>query len=140
MKEYALAQHAFIKAIELNQHSAVAWSNLGVLYLTLNDIKLANEAFSRAQCADPNFKNCWIGQAFIAELLKHKECMDLFRHSTQLGFHPESAVGYAMTVCKKLQTLSKDTVDYSIHNMCAVQVACDNLAWYSGIFRHFLPV
>lgn len=61
-KNYALAQHAFIKSIMLEHNNAVAWCNLGTLYLHLDNVQLANKAFSQAQRADPNYVNCWIGQ------------------------------------------------------------------------------
>lgn len=59
---YALAQHAFIKAVTVDHNSAVAWTNLGVLYLLLDNVKLANKAFSQGQRSDPNYVNSWIGQ------------------------------------------------------------------------------
>lgn len=62
---YALAQHCFIKSIYINHDSAVAWSNLGVLYLLMNNIKLANKAFAQGQRSDPNHINSWIGQVTI---------------------------------------------------------------------------
>lgn len=61
-KNYSLAQHAFIKAVTIEHNSAISWCNLGVLYLCLDDIKLANEAFSQAQRSDPNYINSWVGQ------------------------------------------------------------------------------
>lgn len=57
-----LAQHAFIKAVIAENNSAVAWCNLGTLYLILQDVKLANKAFAEAQRADPDYVNGWIGQ------------------------------------------------------------------------------
>lgn len=44
---YGLAQHAFIKSIECDGRSALPWINLGALYLTANDIELANKSFTR---------------------------------------------------------------------------------------------
>lgn len=35
IKNYALAQHCFIMAIDREANNAVAWSNLGILYLHL---------------------------------------------------------------------------------------------------------
>lgn len=61
-KNYSLAQHAFIKAVSIDHNSAISWSNLGTLYLVVDNIKLANTAFSQAQRADPNYMNSWIGQ------------------------------------------------------------------------------
>lgn len=66
-KNYALAQHAFIKSIELEQNNAIAWCNLATLYLHLDKVQLANKAFSQAQRSDPNYVNSWIGQVLLAE-------------------------------------------------------------------------
>lgn len=35
IKNYALAQHCFVMAIDRESNNAVAWSNLGTLYLQL---------------------------------------------------------------------------------------------------------
>lgn len=64
-KNYSLAQHAFIRALNIDHNSAISWSNLGTLYLIVNNIKLANAAFAQAQRADPNYMNGWIGQVSI---------------------------------------------------------------------------
>lgn len=71
-------------------------------------------------------------QAFIAENLSPDDAMDLFRHSTQLSFNPQSAIGYAYWVCKTLAEAPPHSIIYSIHNMHAVPVACDALTWYTG--------
>lgn len=68
---YALAQHAFIKAVTVDHNTAVAWTNLGTLYLLVDDIKLANKAFAQGQRSDPNYVNSWIGQVYIF-VLSHK--------------------------------------------------------------------
>ncbi|KAB0804312.1 hypothetical protein PPYR_01282 [Photinus pyralis] len=133
-KDYALAQHALIKAVTADDGSAVAWCNLGTLYLVLEEPKLANEAFSQAQRADPNYVNSWIGQALIAESMVMDDAMDLFRHSTQLGFHVEGAIGYANWVCQTLQNMKPRVELYSIHNMHAIPVACDAMTWYTETF------
>ena len=62
----------------------------------------ANEAYAWAQKIDPAYINCWVGQAFIAEHLSPKEAMDLFRHSTLLGYHHEAVTGYAHWVIKTI--------------------------------------
>lgn len=62
----------------------------------------------------------------------HEDAMDLFRHSTQLAVHPESAIGYGHWVCKTLVTNPSNKIIYAIHNMHAVTVAHDALSWYTG--------
>lgn len=99
----ALAQHAFIKAVSLDQNSALSWSNLGALYHSLGDIKLANQAYAKAQRADPSHFAAWTGQALIAAYLgHHDEAMDLFRHSSQLGYGDISAINYGSAVCQAI--------------------------------------
>lgn len=77
----------------------------------------------------------------IAEATGHDEAMDLYRHSTQLGFHPEGALGYSsMVLYKLLTTADKSDKDFvfSIKNMNAEVLACDALTWYTGKFLEFL--
>ncbi|XP_011689404.1 PREDICTED: tetratricopeptide repeat protein 37 [Wasmannia auropunctata] len=134
IKNYALAQHCFIMAIDRESNNAVAWSNLGALYLHLGDIYKANEAFSRAQRADPNYVNSWIGQGLIADKTQRKEAMDLFRHSTQLSYHNQAALGYAHWVLTILlnPAMKKDPLlVYVIENMHAIPAAADVLTWYT---------
>ncbi|CAD7078460.1 unnamed protein product [Hermetia illucens] len=131
-----LAQHCFIKALQIDKKSASAWTNLGILYLKQGEIKLANKAFSRGQQADTGFVNAWVGQAIIAERIgQSDEAMDLFRHCTQLEFRTESAVGYAYWVCNILsnpENLKDPRYKYAIENMHAVPVALDSINWYYG--------
>lgn len=99
----ALAQHAFIKAVSIDENSAISWSNLGALYHSLGDIKLANQAYSKAQRADPSHSTAWSGQALIAAFLGHNdEAMDLFRHSCQLGYGDISSINYGSAVCQAI--------------------------------------
>lgn len=95
----------------------------------------ANEAFSRAQRADPSYTNSWIGQGLIAEKMVRKEAMDLFQHSTLLCYHNEAAVGYAHWVLTTLlnPVMRKDPLCvYFIENMRAIPAAADVLNWYTG--------
>lgn len=62
INKLALAQHAFIKSIMAEDLNPVPWSNLGVLYFILDNLKLANKAFNFAQKIMPEFGHCWIGQ------------------------------------------------------------------------------
>nr|XP_031849957.1 tetratricopeptide repeat protein 37 [Nomia melanderi] len=133
VRNYALAQHAYVMAIDRELNNAVVWCNLGTLYLHIGDLYKANEAYSQAQRADPAYINSWIGQAIIAETMGRKEAIDLFRHSTQLGFHKEASLGYAHWVLTVLLNtdIEKDTTyKYIIENMHAVFVASDVMNWY----------
>ncbi|XP_076648879.1 superkiller complex protein 3 [Halictus rubicundus] len=133
IKNYALAQHCYVMAIDRELNNPVVWCNLGTLYLHIGDLYKANEAYSQAQRADPAYINSWIGQAIIAETMARKEAIDLFRHSIQLGYHNEAALGYAHWVLTVLLTtdIEKDSVyTYIIENMHALFVASDVMTWY----------
>lgn len=130
-----LAQHAFIKSIQLENNNAVTWTNLGTLYLCLNEIQLAHEAFKVAQRSEPSYIESWIGQALVAESMNHEDAMDLFRHTTQLGIHMESCIGYTYWVCSTLKTSSSHNDPhyiYCIEKMDAIPVAGDAMDWYTG--------
>lgn len=132
--QLALAQHCFIKALQLNKKSAVPWTNLGVLYLQQGELKLANKVFGRAQQAETNFVNGWNGQAFIAEIMgETDEAMDLFKHCTSLQYTPESAIGFAHFVCILLsdpKAMMQPRYRYIIERMHAVPSALDAIEWF----------
>ncbi|KAH1001196.1 hypothetical protein HUJ04_013439 [Dendroctonus ponderosae] len=130
---YALAQHSFIKAVIAESNSAVAWTNLGILYLRMEDLELANKAFGEGQRSDPNYVNCWIGQAIIAEAMGHSDAMGLFRHSTQLQQHQEGSLGYGHWVCDSLinRKCNDKSWEYNINNMHAIPAAFDNVLWFT---------
>ncbi|XP_022086951.1 tetratricopeptide repeat protein 37-like [Acanthaster planci] len=123
----ALAQHAFIKSIQVEANNVVAWTNLGALYLTKGNMELAHQAFKISQSLEPSYVNCWIGQALVAESSVPEEAMDLFRHTTELATHSEGAIGYAHWVCQTLLDPSLDKTSeryrYNIVQMDAVSMA-----------------
>ncbi|GAB1600098.1 tetratricopeptide repeat protein 37-like [Argonauta hians] len=129
-----LAQHCFAKAIQLDPNNVVPWTNLGALYFQNENLLLAHEAFKVSQSLDPNFITCWIGQAFIADTVGHDDAMDLFRHTTELGNHVESLIGYGHWVCSMLLDESKHDTPlyrYNIERMAVVPAACDALSKYT---------
>lgn len=72
-------------------------------------------------------------QSLIAEAVGDSDTLDLFRHTTQLGFHPESGSGYAQLVLQTMQNeISKQYYVYNIISVHAVTVACDAMLWYTG--------
>lgn len=80
--------------------------------------------------------NSWIGQGLIAESSLRKEAMDLFQHSTQLGYHNQAALGYAhwvLTILLDPATKQDPLCVYFIENMHAIPAATDILDWYTGI-------
>lgn len=60
------AQHAYIKALDIDSRNASTWVNLGLLYFHHEDVELANEAFYRAQVLDPDNSAAWVGQFLVA--------------------------------------------------------------------------
>lgn len=129
-----LAQHCFIKSLELNKKAAIAWTNLGVLYFSQGEIKLANKAFSRSQQSETSYANGWTGQACIAERIgEAEEAMDLFKHCTSLVYSEESALGFTHWVCSVLDNTklkSDPKFKYFIEQMHAVPLALDCIEWY----------
>ncbi|XP_069747865.1 superkiller complex protein 3 [Narcine bancroftii] len=126
IENYALAQHAFIKSIQVEQNNVVAWTNLGATYLKNENIELAHEAFKVAQSLEPSYVMCWIGQALVAEAVGSYETMDLFRHTTELGVNTEGAKGYVHWVCTTLQDKSNrnsELYKYNIVQMNAISAA-----------------
>ncbi|XP_073447000.1 superkiller complex protein 3 isoform X3 [Dendrobates tinctorius] len=130
----ALAQHAFIKSIQCQQNNAIAWTNLGALYLLNENIELSHQAFKVAQSLDPSYVRCWIGQALIAETVGSYETMDLFRHTTELNMNTEGAKGYAHWVCMTLLDKSNRNTElyrYNIVQMNAITTAHLALSKYT---------
>ncbi|EDW89451.1 tetratricopeptide repeat protein 37 [Drosophila yakuba] len=129
-----LAQHCFIQAVELERKCYTAWTNLGVLYIKLKEVRLANEAFTRAQQSSPVYTNAWIGQAMVAESIgDREEAFDLFRHCQQFDYHPEAALGFAHWVCEMLSdpgSRNKPHIKHAISHMYGDVYALDAINWY----------
>ena len=82
----SVAQHAFVRSLHLNERSPVGWVNLGTLALLSGDTKLANEVFTRAQSADPDYAHGWLGQGFVALMYgDSKEARALFTHAMEIS-------------------------------------------------------
>lgn len=99
-ENYGLAQHCFIKSLELESNNLYAWTNLGALYLQAGNVQLAHQAFAKAQSLEPTAMRPWVGQAFIADKVQHHDTVDLFRHCMGLGNHGDAARAYASWICK----------------------------------------
>ena len=81
-----LSQHAFVRSLHLNDKSARVWANLGAFYMIHNDHQLANEAFTRAQSADPDCPHAWLGQGLLATLIGDDcEARGLFNHAFDIS-------------------------------------------------------
>lgn len=71
----------------LDENVCISWTNIGVYYLKIGNIKLAHECFKKAQAIDPDFNVSWIGQAFIAESIDIEQSVELYRHAVDLMHH-----------------------------------------------------
>lgn len=69
------AQHAYIKALDINKESPVAWTNLGFLYLSVGDASLAENAFAQAQRIAPMLPTAWFGAALLHKTYTHSPKM-----------------------------------------------------------------
>ncbi|KAF5386053.1 hypothetical protein D9615_002427 [Tricholomella constricta] len=79
------AQHAYIKALEIDSKKASTWASFGLLCLYHNDLELANESLYRAQTLDPDYAVAWIGQALVATANGHDtEATAMFEHAVGL--------------------------------------------------------
>ena len=124
-----VAQHAFVRSLHLNDRVAQVWTNLGVLYLLHHDIQLANEAFTHAQSADPDYSLAWIGQGFLALLYGDPvEARGLFEHAFDIASTSSVAPKrqYALNLFDHLMTDSSISNDiseliqplFALHQLC----------------------
>ncbi|KAJ7668399.1 TPR-like protein [Mycena polygramma] len=98
------AQHAYIKALEIDSKNAVTWTNLGLLYLQQKDLELANQALFRAQTLDPEYTIAWAGQALVATANgHHSDSTTLFEHAVTLAYAvPEADLEFASRTFARL--------------------------------------
>ncbi|KAJ3553260.1 hypothetical protein NM688_g3709 [Phlebia brevispora] len=103
------AQHAYIRALDIDPKNVSTWANLGFLYLYHSDIELANEAFYKAQVLDPDFAPAWVGQGLVATLNgHHQEAISLFEHATGMTIPvPEADIAFAKRLFDRLSSLQR---------------------------------
>ena len=81
-----VAQHSFVRSLHINGRDPRTWTNYGILCLSNNDVELANEAFSHAQAADPDYAVAWLAQGLVAQRLgDQKEARNLFTHALEIS-------------------------------------------------------
>jgi superkiller protein 3 len=81
-----LAQHALVVALECYPKDTAVWTNLGYLYLQLDERELANACLLRAQTLDPDHARAWFGQAVLAQRDGQEEAAgNLFAHAATLA-------------------------------------------------------
>ncbi|KAJ7497133.1 TPR-like protein [Mycena latifolia] len=97
LSQVKTAQHAYIKALEIDSKNAMTWTNLGLLYFHEKDLELANQALFRAQTLDPECTTAWVGQALVASANGHHlDSTTLFEHAVTLSSAvPEADLEFA---------------------------------------------
>lgn len=81
-----VSQHSFVRSLHLNEKNARVWTNLGALYILQGDVQLANEALTRAQSADPDYAEAWLGQGILANTMAEtNEARSLFTHAFEIA-------------------------------------------------------
>ncbi|KAF8629112.1 hypothetical protein AX17_005698 [Amanita inopinata Kibby_2008] len=127
-----MAQHAYIKALEIDAKNVITWTNLGLLYLYHEDLELANEAFHRAQTLDPEYAAAWLGRALLCSASKHEEeVQEMLAHvvtltptkaEADLQF-AENAFQQYLTGGDKKPTASGSLLSafFSLHRFCTRQ-------------------
>ena len=89
-----VAQHSFVRSLHINVGDPQTWTNYGILCLMNEDIELANESFSRAQSADPDYALAWLAQGFIALRVGDAgEASTLFTHALEIADASATAIG-----------------------------------------------
>lgn len=68
------------------EQDPIVWTNLGYLYLDIDDRELANLCFLKAQITDPDYARAWFGQGLLADREGNKDqARSLFAHSVTLS-------------------------------------------------------
>ena len=135
LKLGSLAQHSFIKSLQLEPNNVVTWCNLGFFYITFKEAMRAHACFSKAQSLEPRYSFAWIGQALVAEEIEPKEAMDLYRHACTLENFPiVASLAYTDWVCWELSRGNEkdERYIYSIEHLDAVQTSHDLMGFYCG--------
>ncbi|KAF8270248.1 TPR-like protein [Lactarius quietus] len=80
------AQHAYIRALEIDPKNVGVWTSFGFLCFFHDDLDLANDAFLKAQTLDPDHTMAWVGQALVATRNGHQaDSRMLFEHAVSLS-------------------------------------------------------
>ena len=123
----SVSQHCLLNSIKLCAATTeMQWSNLGVVYMkdaalcvNLEDdlIFRAHKCFNESQAQNPNYVNCWIGQALIAENVNHSSTLDLLRHCNSLKYHPIPTVCFAYHLLLDTNPNQPDLFNLAIDHM-----------------------
>lgn len=86
-KHKGIRQHAFIQALHVDGNHALAWAELGQLYLKEGEQELAKDAFTHARSADPGLALTWAAMSSMHVLNRTDEIQEAFAsilYATQL--------------------------------------------------------
>ncbi|THH28528.1 hypothetical protein EUX98_g5655 [Antrodiella citrinella] len=110
------AQHAYIRALEIDSRNAATWTNLGLFYLYHEDAQLATEAFYKAQILDPDYALAWVGRGLIATSQGNDpESKAFFEHSISLPAPVLDAdVAFATRLLSHLNSI-RDYTSLNLH-------------------------
>ena len=125
-----VSQHSFARSLHLDDRNVQVWTNLGALYLTQNDIPLANQAFTRAQSTDPDYALAWVGQGIVALLYgSREEARGLFEHAFDISQSSDALPKgqYVLTLFDHIVSDSSVSNEvsqliqpfFAIHQLCA---------------------
>ncbi|KAI9449401.1 TPR-like protein [Lactarius psammicola] len=91
------AQHAYIRALEIDPKNVDVWTSFGFLCFYHDDLELSNEAFMKAQTLDPDHTMAWVGQALVATRNgHHADSRMLFEHAVSLSADvPEADIEFS---------------------------------------------
>ena len=110
-----VAQHAFVVSLELYGKDPVVWTNLGYLYLKLEDLELAYQCFLKAQIIDPDYARAWLGQGFVCDKKGEKDqAKALFAHSVTLSAGSLLEADLAQAITAFLPLISSSKVDTAL--------------------------
>lgn len=122
--DVALAQHAYISAIESNAKSPVPWTSLGFLYLSQGEYALGEQAFLRAQTIEPTWPASWVGRAIVLQD-RHEDARlsrALFEHAYMLsdGASLEADYGYGLAVFRRLAQTARLAPEHRVLPLLAL--------------------
>ncbi|TIA72935.1 hypothetical protein E3P91_01735 [Wallemia ichthyophaga] len=112
-----LAQHSYIKAIEIDGRNPTYWTNLGFLYIAQKDAELAGYALKKSQTVDPDYVYAWVGLSILATSEgRHEDARMLYEHSFTIsgGSELESNFGFAFAHNKAAESSEMHRQNYAM--------------------------
>uniref|UniRef100_A0A1I7Z9U6 TPR_REGION domain-containing protein n=1 Tax=Steinernema glaseri TaxID=37863 RepID=A0A1I7Z9U6_9BILA len=142
--KHNLAQHCFLTALKLNEHSGVAWAMLSVLYFQCGMYELALDAIDHAHLAEPGLMESWSMRAILFEMQGlTKEAMHQFRHVVVSKPSALSMMKYAYyttnAVMGKMEMHDSDSIEMkSLFNLYYTAERTPSFLLYLAIFAEHM--